>query len=188
MVSEKQDFIVWIDTELTGLDIEKDTILEIACVITDKNLKIVSQDFNVVINQPDEILKHMNDWNTMMHNKTGLVKECQCSKISLKEAEQMLLNFLQKYIPKQTCPLAGNTIYMDRMFLKKYMPHIDNYLHYRYIDVSSINELVRRWNFAIYKNVPEKGLNHRALVDIKESIEELKFYKLHLFICSISYF
>ncbi|XP_043529030.1 probable oligoribonuclease isoform X2 [Frieseomelitta varia] len=184
MADNKCDYIVWIDTELSGLDIEKDTILEIACLITDKDLNIVSEEFSLVINQPDVILENMNKWCINHHAKTGLTIESRCSKINLKDAEQMLLNFLKKYISNQTCPLAGNTIYMDRLFLLKLMPLVNDYLQYRIIDVSSIKELAR-WHPTIYKNTPRKNCEHRALSDIKESINELKYYRNNLFISSV---
>ncbi|CAL7946527.1 unnamed protein product [Xylocopa violacea] len=182
MEYSNRNCIVWIDMELTGLDIEKDTILEIACVITDQNLKMVGKEFNTVINQPDAILKNMNEWNTNSHNKSGLVQESRSSKISLKDAEQLLLSFLKQYISKNVCPLSGNTVYMDRIFLIKHMPLVNDYLHYRIIDVSSIKELVRRWNPQVYANQPKKQLCHRALADIRESIEELRYYKENIFI------
>ncbi|XP_078049063.1 putative oligoribonuclease [Augochlora pura] len=181
MEDTKDTHMVWIDTELTGLDIENDTILEIACLITDKNLNVISKEFNIVINQSDVTLNTMNEWCIEQHMITGLTNESRSSKISLKEGEQMLLDFLKTYIPKGVCPLVGNTIYMDRIFLKKYMPLVDDYLHYRIIDVSTIKELVRRWCSEIDQNVPEKNNYHRALVDIKESIQELKYYKKHIF-------
>ncbi|PBC33377.1 probable oligoribonuclease isoform X1 [Apis cerana] len=185
MVYNKHNCIVWIDTELTGLQIETDTILEIACLITDEDLNIVSEEFNIVINQPDLVLEHMNEWCMNFHTKSGLIQESKYSKITLKDAEEMLLNFLKKYIPSQTCPLAGNTIYMDRLFLLKYMPLVNDYLHYRIIDVSTIKELVRRWNSNQSECTPKKFLHHRALPDIKESIEELKYYKKNIFMSSI---
>ncbi|XP_071862341.1 probable oligoribonuclease [Bombus fervidus] len=181
MAYDNRDCIVWIDTELTGLDIEKDTILEVACLITDKDLNIISEEFNVVINQPDVVLENMGEWCTNWHTKTGLIAESKCSKLSLKDVEQMLLNLLKKYIPSKSCPLAGNTVYMDRLFLLKFMPLVNDYLHYRIIDCSAIKELVRRWHPTIYKNMPKKKLCHRALSDIKESINELKYYKTNIF-------
>ncbi|XP_076668525.1 putative oligoribonuclease [Andrena cerasifolii] len=185
MSRSNSDYIVWIDTELTGLDIERDTILEIACLITDKDLNIKSEEFNVVINQPDSILGNMNEWNTTHHTENGLIYESQCSKIDLKKAEEMLLNFIKKYVPKGCCPLAGNTVYMDCLFLLKWMPLVHSHNSYRIIDVSSVKELVRRWNPRIYENLPEKQFVHRALPDIKESIQELKYYKENIFISSI---
>nr|XP_033328962.1 probable oligoribonuclease [Megalopta genalis]XP_033328963.1 probable oligoribonuclease [Megalopta genalis]XP_033328964.1 probable oligoribonuclease [Megalopta genalis] len=181
MAGYEDTYIVWIDTELTGLDIEKDTILEIACLITNKDLNIISKEFNVIINQSDETLNTMNEWCIKHHAETGLTNDSRLSKISLKEAEKMLLDFLKTYILKGVCPLAGNTIYMDRMFLNKHMPLINAYLHYRIIDVSTIKELARRWCPATYQNVPNKQQCHRALADIRESIQELKYYKEHIF-------
>ncbi|XP_032680035.1 probable oligoribonuclease [Odontomachus brunneus] len=175
------DHIVWIDMEMTGLDIEKDHILEIACVVTDKSLQIISEELNIVIHQPDIILKNMNKWCMKNHKISGLVDDCRSSKISLQEAEKSVLHFLEKYVSKRTCPLAGNTVYMDRLFLWKYMPLVNEYLHYRIIDVSSLKELHRRWNPEVYTTVPTKMLKHRALDDIKESINELAHYKKHTF-------
>ncbi|XP_017754144.1 PREDICTED: probable oligoribonuclease [Eufriesea mexicana] len=174
------DYIVWIDLELTGLNIETDTILEIACLITNKDLDIVSEPFNVVIHHPAVVLENMNEWCTYNLPKCGLVQESKDSKISLKDAEQMLLDFLNKHIPSKVCPLAGNTIYMDRLFLIKLMPSVNDYLHYRIIDVSSIKELVRRWYGKQFKK--DTKLQHRALPDIKNSIKELKYYKKNVFI------
>ncbi|CAK9831139.1 Probable oligoribonuclease [Anthophora retusa] len=176
MAYDKSECIVWLDTELTGLDMEKDTILEVACIITDKNLNVVSDEFSVIINHSDEILENMNEWSRDSHLKTGLTQECKSSKISLKEAEEMLLNYLKKYIPENTCPLAGNTIFVDHIFLRKHMPLVSNYLHYRVIDVSTIKELTRRWYPTIYENAPIKQFCHRAAQDVKESIQELKYY------------
>lgn len=174
--------IVWIDTELTGLDPNTCYIIEVACLITDKNLDIISPPFSVVINQPKEVLDNMSEWCITHHAKSGLIKESLSSKITLKEAEEMLLEFLKQYVGWQSCPLAGNTIYMDRIFLWKYMPLIHDYLHYRIIDVSSVTELARRWNGMVYAGTKKKGCLHRALPDIQESIQELKYYKRYFFL------
>ncbi|GAB1864415.1 Oligoribonuclease, mitochondrial [Camponotus japonicus] len=179
--SNTADHIVWIDMEMTGLDVEKDHILEIACIITDKTLKIISTELNIIIHQSNIILDNMNAWCKKQHKKTGLTENSRLSTISLKDAEKMVLNFLQEYIHPGVCPLAGNTVYMDRFFLYKYMPLVNNYLHYRIIDVSTIKEIVRRWNPNIYKSIPQKELKHRALDDIKESIKELTYYQKHIF-------
>ncbi|XP_014469112.1 PREDICTED: probable oligoribonuclease isoform X2 [Dinoponera quadriceps] len=172
--------IIWMDLEMTGLDIEKDHILEIACIITDKTLRIISEELNIVIHQPDIILRNMNEWCMEHHKISGLVDDCRSSTISLKEAELKVLKFLEKYVPKGKCPLAGNTIYMDRLFLYKYMPLVHEYLHFRIIDVSSVKELYRRWDPSIHAAAPTKKLKHRALDDIKESIDELAHYKKHM--------
>ncbi|XP_034173421.1 putative oligoribonuclease isoform X1 [Osmia lignaria lignaria] len=186
MTSKNSNCIVWIDLELSGLDIEKDTIIEIACIITDKDLNIATKEFNVVIHQPDTVLETMDQWCTKHHTQTGLIKESKSSQVSLKEAEQMLFNFLSNHVPKGVCPLAGNTVYIDRIFLRKLMPLVNNYLHYRIIDVSSVKELARRWNPVTYMNSPRKKLCHRAKMDIKESIQELQYYKDKLFIAELS--
>lgn len=141
-ISNNVDHIVWIDMEMTGLDIEKDHILEIACIVTDNTLKIVSEELNIIIHQSSTILDNMNAWSKKQHNISGLTEKSYLSTISLKDAEKMLLNFLQEYIPKGVCPLAGNSVYMDRFFLYKYMPLVNDYLHYRIIDVSTIKEIV----------------------------------------------
>ncbi|XP_043257019.1 probable oligoribonuclease [Colletes gigas] len=181
MASMENKFMVWIDGEYTGLR-DDDKILEIACIITDNDLNVVSEDFNVVINQPDAVLENMEEWCIEHHNKSGLVDDCKSSRISLKEAEEMLLNFIKKYVLEGTCPMAGNTIYWDRLYLMKYMPLVHKYLHHRIIDVSTIKQLVRMWNPKEFENAPKKVFCHRALSDIKESIQELKYYKKNIFI------
>ncbi|XP_012540170.1 probable oligoribonuclease [Monomorium pharaonis] len=174
-------YIVWIDLEMTGLDVDKDHILEIACLVTDKNLKIVSEELNIVIHQSDTVLENMNEWCKENHKKTGLTESSRSSTVSLEEAEKTVLDFLKKYIHERSCPLAGSSIYMDRFFLYKYMPLVNNYLHYRIIDASTVKEIARRWNSNVYNSAPKKKLNHRALDDIKESINELRYYRNHLF-------
>ncbi|XP_020293351.1 probable oligoribonuclease isoform X2 [Pseudomyrmex gracilis] len=166
---------------MSGLDIETDHILEIACVVTDKTLKIISEELHIVLHQSDTVLNNMNEWCKRHHHTSGLTSDSRSSRTSLKDAEQSVLAFLQKYIPSNACPLAGNSVYMDRLFLYKYMPLVNDYLHYRIIDVSSIKELVRRWNPNVYKNAPRKVLCHRALDDVKESIKELAYYQKHIF-------
>lgn len=171
--------IVWVDLEMTGLNIEKDHILEMACLITNSNLEIVAEGPHLVINQPEVILQNMNKWSQEHHEKSGLTAACRKSTISLQDAEYRMLSFVRKYIPANQCPLAGNSVHADKRFLDKYMPQFMDHLHYRIIDTSTIKELCRRW----YPNVipPRKKLNHRALDDILESIEELKFYRKTLF-------
>ncbi|KAK2582962.1 hypothetical protein KPH14_009018 [Odynerus spinipes] len=174
--------IVWIDMEMTGLDIETCHILEITCLITNSDLKIISDTLNIVINQPNSILNNMHGWCKEQHTKTKLIDDVRNSKISLKDAEQTVLKYLQDHVPQGKCPLAGNTIYMDRLFLCKYMPLVNDYLHYRIIDISTIKELVRRWNPQIYDSAPPKKHSHRATLDIIESIKELDYYKKYMFI------
>lgn len=144
--------IVWIDMEMTGLNLKNDKILEIACLITDHELNIIAEGPNVIIHQPDSILLDMNEWCTKTHTATGLLKASQESKITVEQAEDMVLTFIQQYTKRNEVPLAGNTVYMDRYFLIDHMPKIHNYLHYRIIDVTSIKECCQRWNPEIHKN------------------------------------
>lgn len=173
--------MVWMDLEMTGLDVKKDRILEISCLITDKDLSVVAECPTLVIHQPDNVLSSMAEWSIKQHGKTGLTDASKNSTLTTEEAERLLLEFLKSHIPEKSCPLAGNSIYMDRMFLNTYMPSLNDYIHYRMIDVSSIKELCRRWNPQVFSKQPDKLLAHRSLDDIKDSIEELKFYKQHLF-------
>lgn len=166
---------------MTGLDIERDKILELACIITDANLNIISEESHIVINHPENVLNSMNEWCIKQHGKTGLIKDSLNSQITIEEAEKQLMEFLKKYVPPSTCPLAGNSVYMDRLFLRKFMSKIDEYLHYRIIDVSTIKELCKRWNPGVFANSPKKCTSHRALEDIKDSIVELKYYRDHFF-------
>ncbi|KAG5891956.1 hypothetical protein JTB14_002228 [Gonioctena quinquepunctata] len=173
--------IVWIDMEMTGLDIDKDKIMEIACLVTDSDLNIIAEGPDVIIQQPESILNNMNEWCIQQHGKTGLTEACLKSSTTLEEAENEILNFISKYVTEKLSPLAGNSVYMDRMFLLKNMPKIHNYLHYRIIDVSTVKEMCRRWNPNLYSIVPKKEYTHRALLDIKESVDELRFYKNNFF-------
>lgn len=166
---------------MTGLDIERDTILEIACIITDSKLNIVAEGPNLIINTPEDKLNAMNEWCINQHGKTGLTEAAKNSSISLQQAEDNIMDFVQSHVMKSHSPLAGNSVYMDRLFLKKYMPKLDDYLHYRIIDTSTVKELCRRWNKEMYKTAPKKEYSHRALNDIRESISELKFYKENFF-------
>ncbi|XP_008216123.1 probable oligoribonuclease [Nasonia vitripennis] len=180
-VTQNRNGIVWIDMEMSGLDVDKNRILEIACLITDENLNVISDEFQAVLYQPDTELDTMNDWCQNNHGKTGLIDACKKSAETEDAVDINLLYFMMKYIPKGKCPLAGNSVYVDRLFLRKYMPVSNDYIHYRIIDVSSIKEVVKRWKPEMYSNIPKKEFNHRALDDIKESILELKFYKDNVF-------
>lgn len=184
---------------MTGLDTEKDKILEVACLVTDTDLNIVAEGPDLIVHHPDSVLDSMSDWCVKMHGKvtlpssafpprfqplyfqTGLTEASRTSSTSLEEAEQCLLDFMSKHVTAKASPLAGNSVYMDRVFLQKFMPKVNNYLHYRIIDVSSVKELCRRWNGAVYKQAPRKLFSHRALADIHESVAELKHYKNHFF-------
>lgn len=170
-------YLVWLDMEMSGLNPDTDAILEVAVVITDNELNIIDQLDSIAINQPDSILSNMDSWNTAAHTKSGLVERVRSSQISVDDAQDMILHFLKKYLKKNTSPLCGNTVYQDRKFIIKYMPKLEDFLHYRLIDVSTIKELAKRWS----SNMPvfEKHNKHEALADIIESIEELKHYRQH---------
>ena len=173
--------IVWVDLEMTGLDCDKDAIIEIACIITDGDLNIVATSPDLVINQSKDVMDNMAEWCTEHHGKSGLTEQVLQSKISLQDAEDIIYNFVCQYTAKGVCPLAGNSIHVDKQFLEKQMPSVIRHLHYRIIDVSTIKELCRRWYPLEYSKCPRKKMLHRALDDINESIDELKFYRRTIF-------
>ena len=168
--------LVWIDMEMTGLDPEKEGIIEIASLVTDGNLNILAEGPDLVIHQPPRLLKAMDAWNRKQHKKSGLIEEVEKSKIHLKKAEQLTLHFIQEYCLPKKSPLCGNAIHHDRRFLIKYMPKVHRYLHYRHVDVSTVKDIISRW-YPKNKNLPQKTESHRALSDIRESLEELRFYR-----------
>ncbi|TWX37260.1 oligoribonuclease [Frigoribacterium sp. ACAM 257] len=171
------DRLVWIDCEMTGLDIAVDELVEVAVVVTDFDLVPVHPGFTIVIKPDQSALDNMGDFVTEMHTTSGLIDEIP-NGVSLAEAEYEVLEYILKYVPtEQHAPLAGNTIGTDRAFLAKYMPRVDGHLHYRSVDVSSIKELARRWFPRVYFNAPQKHGGHRALADILESIRELEYYR-----------
>src|SRR4051812_35907202 len=176
------DVLVWIDCEMTGLDLAVDELVEVAVVVTDYDLKPLDDGFTVVINPDQTALDHMGDFVRNMHAESGLLDEIPSGK-SLAEAEYEVLEYILRFVPDSaTAPLAGNTIGTDRAFLAKFMPRVDSHLHYRSIDVSSIKELSRRWFPRIYFNAPGKNGGHRALADIRESIRELDYYRRAAFV------
>ncbi len=176
------DLLVWIDCEMTGLDLEVDELVEVAVVITDYNLVAVHPGFSVVIKPDETALENMNDFVTEMHRSSGLLEEIPQG-VSLADAEFAVNEYILKYVPTpKAAPLAGNTIGTDRAFLAKYMPRVDAHLHYRSIDVSSIKELSRHWFPRVYFNAPTKDGGHRALADILESIRELEYYRRAVFV------
>lgn len=178
----KYDRLVWIDLEMTGLDPKRHTIVEIAAIITDANLNVVGEGLDIVIHATDEELAQMDDFVTNMHNSSGLTEEIKAATTTLAEAETAILELIEKHCaPEHPAPLAGNSIATDRAFIREYMPRLDEALHYRMIDVSTIKELARRWHPRAYFNQPDKGLAHRALADIVESIRELDYYRRSVF-------
>jgi oligoribonuclease len=183
MVSAAEnDRLVWIDCEMTGLDLSVDELVEIAVVITDFELRPVDPGFQAVIKPSDAALANMNDFVTEMHTTSGLIDEIP-NGIPLADAEEQTLAYIKRFVPlERKAPLAGNTIGTDRMFLAKYMPQIDNWLHYRNVDVSSVKELSRRWYPRVFFQAPAKDGGHRALADILESIRELQYYREAVFV------
>ena len=172
--------MIWIDLEMTGLDTQRDYIIEIASIVTDKNLNILDEGPNLVIKQPDEVLNAMDEWNTDHHNRSGLVQKVKESNITESIAEKQTIEFLSKYTSNGIAPLCGNTICQDRRFLARCMPNLEAFCHYRSIDVSSIRELGKRWYYEDIANF-QKSSNHRALDDIRDSIEELRYYRKKIF-------
>jgi oligoribonuclease len=172
--------LVWMDLEMTGLDPDRDTILEIVALITNNELEPVAEGPVLAIHHPAEVLDAMDGWNREHHAASGLTRRVLSSRLSMAEAEQQLLDFVKSYCPARTSPLCGNSVWQDRRFLARYMPAFEGYLHYRTIDVSTVKELVRRW-YPDGPQAPEKKHSHLALDDIRESIEELRFYRRHYF-------
>jgi oligoribonuclease len=172
--------LVWMDLEMTGLEPDTDNIIEIASIVTDGDLNIIAEGPELVINVPESRFSQMDSWNREHHSSSGLWEKVLASKITLADAEALTLDFLKKHVGYKTSPLAGSSIWQDRRFITKYMKQIDSYLHYRMVDVSSFKEMIKRWH-PDYPIKLEKKNTHRALEDIRESINELKFYRDHFF-------
>ncbi|MDA8901732.1 oligoribonuclease [Aquiluna sp.] len=171
------DYIVWVDCEMTGLEIGVDEICEIAVIVTDQELKPVHEGLQLVVKPSRKAMKNMGEFVTQMHTDSGLIEEIPAG-ISIKKAEAQVLDYIKQWITEpRTAPLAGNSIGTDRMFLNRQTPEFDSFLHYRNIDVSSLKELARRWYPKVYFQLPKKQGDHRALADIRESIQELRYYR-----------
>lgn len=170
--------LVWIDLEMTGLDVKQNRIIEIATIVTDSQLNVVAEGPVFAIHQPENVLSLMDDWNVKHHNGSGLVARVKASQVSEEEAEAATLAFLQQYVPAGQSPMCGNSVWQDRRFLSRYMPQLEGFFHYRLIDVSTLKELARRWAPRIYGGF-KKESQHLALADIRESIEELRYYRAH---------
>ena len=182
-VNDVRDELVWIDCEMTGLDLGSDKLIEIAVLVTDADLNILGDGLDVVIHADDAALSSMVDVVTQMHTRSGLIEEVRMSAVDLATAEKAALDYIRQHVKQaKTAPLAGNSIATDRGFIAPDMPELDSFLHYRMIDVSSIKELCRRWYPRIYYGQPAKGLAHRALADIHESIRELQYYRRTAFV------
>jgi oligoribonuclease len=176
------DVLVWMDLEMTGLDVERDVIVEIAALVTDTALEPLDDGIDVVVHQPEEVLATMGDVVRAMHERSGLLGEIRASTVGLTEAGGKILEYIKGHVPTPaSVPLCGNSIGMDRRFLARHLPQIEGHLHYRSIDVSSLKELCRRWYPEPFKARPEKVEGHRALADIRASIAELRYYRETIF-------
>ncbi|SDJ37777.1 oligoribonuclease [Frankineae bacterium MT45] len=177
------DRLVWIDCEMTGLELSHDALIEIAVVVTDAELNVLDEGLDIIINAPDAVLDNMVPFVRDMHANSGLTDEVRASTVGMADAEQQVLAYIKKHIPEaKSAPLCGNSIATDRGFLARDMPELDEHLHYRMIDVSSVKELAKRWYPRVYFAQPAKGLAHRALADILESIQELQYYRSTVFV------
>ena len=183
MADKGLDRLVWADCEMTGLDLRHDALVEIAVLVTDSELRVLDDGVDIVITAPDELLDGMQPVVREMHANSGLTEAVRASTTTVGGAEQLVLDYLRKHVPEaRTVPLCGNSIATDRAFLARDMPELDAFLHYRMVDVSSIKELCRRWYPRVYFSQPQKGLAHRALADIKESIREMRYYRSTVFV------
>jgi oligoribonuclease len=169
--------LVWLDLEMTGLDLDRHVIVEIAALVTDDDLEPVDDGIDLIVHQPPSALAEMDDFVRNMHTKSGLLPEIEASTLSLADAGAQVLDYVRGHVAEGSSPLCGNSIGVDRRFLDRQLPELDRYIHYRSIDVSSFKELCRRWYPLVYKGRPGKNETHRALADVQESIAEMKYYR-----------
>ncbi|MEA5098435.1 MAG: oligoribonuclease [Burkholderiaceae bacterium] len=170
--------LIWVDMEMTGLDPDKDKIIEVAVIVTDANLNVLAEGPVFAIHQPDEVLDGMDAWNKGTHGRSGLIDRVKASTVTEAEAEEALIDFLRHFVPKGKSPMCGNTIHQDRRFMARGMPKLETFFHYRNLDVSTLKELCRRWKPEVASGF-KKQQKHTALADIVESIEELRYYREH---------
>ncbi|MBG3080749.1 oligoribonuclease [Proteus mirabilis] len=175
-MSKSENNLIWIDLEMTGLDPECDRIIEIATIVTDPQLNILAEGPVIAVHQSDEQLSLMDEWNTRTHTGSGLVERVKTSQYDDNSAQKATIEFLEKWVPKGVSPICGNSVGQDRRFLYRYMPELEQYFHYRYLDVSTLKELARRWKPEILDGFKKKN-THQALDDIRESIAELDYYR-----------
>jgi len=180
-MAQDSQHLIWIDLEMTGLNPDTDLIIEIATIVTDKNLNILAEGPVLAVHQPDSALAAMDDWNQKHHGQSGLIERVKASNIDAAEAEKLTIEFLKQWLPEKTSPMCGNSIGQDRRFLYRYMPKLEAYFHYRNIDVSTLKELAARWAPELLKGF-NKQSKHQALDDIIESIEELRYYRQHFIV------
>ncbi len=178
LLKKSDQNLVWLDCEMTGLDPDKERLIEIAVIVTGPQLTPRIEGPVLAIHQSDELLDQMDNWNKGTHGRSGLIDKVKASSVSEQDAEERVLAFLARYVPKGTSPLCGNTISQDRRFLVKYMPRLEAFLHYRNVDVSTFKELAKRWRPDVYAAF-KKRQSHTALADVHESIDELEHYRLH---------
>ncbi|MDH3669668.1 MAG: oligoribonuclease [Gammaproteobacteria bacterium] len=171
--------LIWIDLEMSGLDTETDRILEVATIITDSALNLLAEGPVLAVHQPASVLDGMDEWNTRTHSETGLIERVRTSVLGEIDVEQQTLEFIQRYVPKNRSPMCGNSVCQDRRFLARCMPELEAWFHYRNLDVSTLKELARRWKPDVYNGLVKKN-THKALDDVRESIEELKHYRTQL--------
>ena len=177
-MAANENRLIWLDMEMTGLDPEKERIIEVAVVVTEPDLTVVAEGPVIVVHQSNELLDAMDHWNTSTHGRSGLTEKVRASTIDEARAEATLIAFLAQHVPAGKSPMCGNTIGQDRRFMVRYMPKLEEFFHYRNLDVSTLKELARRWRPDVYKGFDKKS-RHEALADIYESIDELKYYREH---------
>ncbi len=182
-MSQSADNLIWTDLEMTGLDTDNDLIIEIATIVTDGQLNILAEGPMIAIHQSDEVLEQMDEWNTNQHTKSGLVARIKDSEYTVTDAENKTLEFVKKFVPGRTSPMCGNSICQDRRFMHRLMPNLEQYFHYRNFDVSTVKEASKRW----YPKGPQfvKESSHLAMDDIRDSINEMRFYRKHHFVSSV---
>lgn len=179
--AQEPSALIWIDLEMTGLNPDTDRIIEVATIITDSSLNIIAEGPVLAVHQPDEVLAAMDEWNKRTHAGTGLIERVRQSPLSEADVEKTTLEFLQQHAPKNKSPMCGNSICQDRRFLAREMPQLETWFHYRNLDVSTVKELMRRWKPSLCNGFAKKN-THKALDDIRESIEELKYYRDNFFV------
>lgn len=179
-MTQNANNLIWIDLEMTGLDTQNDLIIEIATIVTDSELNELAEGPMLAIHQSDATMGGMDEWNTKQHGKSGLTERVKNSKLSVQDAEQKTLDFLREYVPKGASPMSGNSICQDRRFMARLMPELEDYFLYRNLDVSTLKELAKRWSPDVSKGVVKSGA-HLALDDTRDSINELRYYREHLF-------
>lgn len=179
-MAQNDNYLIWLDMEMSGLNPDSDRILEVAMVVTDADLNTVAESPVLVVHQSDAVLDGMDNWNKGTHGKSGLIDKVKASKMGDAEVEAAMLEFMQQYVGSRKSPMCGNSICQDRRFMARYMPKLEDYFHYRNLDVSTLKELVRRWHPVVYDGFKKQN-KHEALADIYESIDEMKYYREHFF-------